>query len=82
MTRLRLRSHRSAPPGRRDKALRTLLVAVGAASAAALTATYPEVGLPLNVGAGVLGTLYAVTKDSQRDVPKSDEPHHEVGGSK
>jgi hypothetical protein len=76
MTRVRLRSRRSVPPGHRSAALRTLLIAAGAAGAAALTATYPEVGLPLNVGAGVLGTLYAVTRDSQQPVVKSGEAHH------
>ncbi|MFD0857301.1 hypothetical protein ACFQ07_34175 [Actinomadura adrarensis] len=41
-------------------------------SAATITAAYPQIGLSLNVGAAVLGVLYAITRDAGRNGSEDD----------
>jgi hypothetical protein len=73
MPRLRPRNDGPDSAWRRDRILRILLIIGSAVGAGTLTATYPEVGVSVNVGAAVFGTLYTVTKDSGPAAPGNDE---------
>lgn len=66
MLRLRRRRDKSERPGRMGRITWMVLIVAGAAGAAVLAATYPQVGLPVNVGTAVLGALHAIAKDPGR----------------
>jgi cytochrome c-type biogenesis protein CcmH/NrfG len=72
MLRLRCRHDKSERPRPRRRVTRMVLIVAGAAGAAALAATYPQVGLPVNVGTAVLGALYAIAKDPGRANQEDD----------
>lgn len=55
--------HDADRPGRRRRvSRRRTLIVVGAVGATLLSATYPTVGVPVSVGAAVLGALHTFTR--------------------
>jgi len=74
MSRLRLWRDTSEPSRPRGYTAKMFLIVGSALGAAVLTATHPEISLPLNVALAVLGNLYVVTRDSRQAAAKGDDP--------